>query len=287
MTASRSLVAVIGAAGNTGRPLLRALARRGVPTRAVLRDEARARSVSGVGEVAVANLANIEDLTRALGEAAAVHFIPPLFNAKEEQYAANVLRAASAAGVRRVVYHSVLHANTPRMPHHVRKARIETMIRESPLAWTIVQPAMYTTMPLRFFQRAEAALEPPFSVASKFNPIDLDDLSETVASVLGEEGHDYATYELAGADTLSFREMGDVLAGILGRPVAVREIDPETALRRRNFDPEMQAQARAMYAHYDEHGLRGNSRILRMLLGREPTSFADSARALLDANAAA
>ena len=105
--------------------------------------------------------------------------------------------------------------------------------------------------------------------------------------MLGGEGHDYATYELAGADTLDFRQMGDVLAGILGRPVTVREIDPETALRRRSFDPAMQAQARAMYAHYDGHGLRGNSGILRMLLGRNPTSFADSVRAILDAKDAA
>jgi len=277
-------VAVIGGAGNTGRPLLRALARRGVPTRAILRDESRAIAAADAGEMAVADLANVDALTRALREAAVVHFIPPLYKAEEERYAANVLRAAAAAGTQRVVYHSVLHANTPRMPHHVRKARIETMFRESPLAWTIVQPAMYTTTPLRFFRKEESALELPFNVASKFNPIDLGDLSEAVAAVLGEEGHDYATYELAGAETLDFRQMGAVLAEILGRPVTVRKIDPETALRRRNFDPEMQAQARAMYAHYDEHGLRGNSRILQMLLGRSPASFAESTRANLGAN---
>jgi NAD(P)H dehydrogenase (quinone) len=284
VTASRSLVAVIGGTGNTGRPLLRALARRGVPTLAILRNEARAALARDAGDIAVADLANVDALTRALRGAPVAHFIPPLYKAEEERYAANVLRAAAAAGTRRVVYHSVLHANTPRMPHHARKARIETMIREFPLAWTIVQPAMYTTTPLRFFRNEESTLDVPFSVASKFSPIDLGDLSEAVASVLAEEGHDYATYELAGGETLDFRQIGDVLANTLGRPVTVRTIDPDTALRRRNFDPQMQALARAMYAHYDEHGLRGNSRILQMLIGRKPTSFAKSTRANIDAS---
>jgi NAD(P)H dehydrogenase (quinone) len=36
---------------------------------------------------------------------------------------------------------------------------------------------------------------------------------------------------------------------------------------------------RAMWQDYDRHGLRGNSNVLRMLLGREPASFEEAATA--------
>jgi NAD(P)H dehydrogenase (quinone) len=41
--------------------------------------------------------------------------------------------------------------------------------------------------------------------------------------------------------------------------------------------PSASADMRAMWQEYDRHGLRGNSNVLRMLLGREPASFEQAA----------
>lgn len=281
MTVSNSArrIAVIGAAGNTGRPLMQALLRRGAAPRAILRDANRASALNGIIDVAVADIGDRAALVKALRGIDVVHFIPPLYQAAEEPFAGNVVAAAGEAGVGRLTYHSVLHAHTPAMPHHVRKARIEIMIRDSELAWTIVQPAMYTSTPLRFFDVARTALEPPFSLDTPFNPIDPADLADAVAAVLVEDGHDFATYELAGVERLNFRRMGEIISGVLARPVLTQSIAPDAALARRpNFDAAMQVQARAMYAQYDAHGLPGNGNVLKMILKREPTNFAESMR---------
>lgn len=276
---SAGRIAVIGAAGNTGRPLMQALLRRGVSPRAILRDAARASALPGVSDVAVADIGDRSALVKALQNIDVVHFIPPLYQASEEPFAASVIAAAAEARVGRLTYHSVLHAHTPAMPHHVRKARIEIMIRDSALAWTIVQPAMYTSTPLRFFDAARAALEPPFSLETQFNPIDPTDLADAVAAVLVEDGHDFATYELAGAERLNFRRMGEIISAVLKRPMIAQSITPDVALARRpNFDAAMQVQARAMYAQYDAHGLPGNGKVLKMILKRDATTFADSMR---------
>lgn len=67
--------------------------------------------------------------------------------------------------VSRIAYHSVLHSNTLEMPHHIRKAGCERLLRHSPLSWTILQPAMYVQTALGFFDAEAGTLTPPFHAA--------------------------------------------------------------------------------------------------------------------------
>ncbi|MFN8458488.1 MAG: NmrA family NAD(P)-binding protein [Anaerolineae bacterium] len=53
------------------------------------------------------------------------------------------IAVAKAAGGPRSVYHSVLHPHTEKMPHHWHKLRVEELLFESGLEWTILQPAAY------------------------------------------------------------------------------------------------------------------------------------------------
>jgi NAD(P)H dehydrogenase (quinone) len=261
------MIAVFGASGQTGRPLVRALQARGARVRAIVRDAAKG---AGADEVAIADLAEPDRVAAAVEGADAVHLIPPLFDDREEVFAGTVLEAVRRAGVTRFVYHSVLHAPTPGMPHHLRKARVEAMIRDSDTDWTIVQPAMYTTTPLVFLSPDRATLAPPF------------DLAEAVAAILTGPGHVGATYELTGPEVLTFREMAAVMAGVLGHPVATAVSERGPFLERRaaalGRTPRQTEELAAMLAHYDAHGLRGNANVLAWLLERPPIDFATALR---------
>ena len=277
-------VAVIGAAGPTGRAIMDALRATGTTARALVH---RPPSDSD-RNYRVIELADRDSLSAGMEGARTVHYIPPTYDAAEESYGANVIAAAQRAGVERLVYHSVLHAPTPAMPHHWRKAKVEMLLRDSPLAWTILQPAMYVQTALAFLSPDRAALTPGFDVGRPFSPIDLTDLAEATVRVLTEPGHDHATYELAGSERLSFEDMADIIADVTGRPVAARALDPALVVQqaeRRGFAGTALDELRLMMAHYDCHGLVGNGRILSMILGRQPTPFARAVESALQTTA--
>lgn len=269
-------VAVIGAAGETGQNAVRALIAAGLSVRPLVRRPEQASLFVDPGECAIVELADIGGMSGALCGATAVHYIPPVYNAQEEFFGRNVVRAAERAGVERLVYHSVLHAPTPAMVHHWRKAQVEMMIRESSLRWTIIQPAMYFQTIFAFWNQAGLTLEPGFSIDRLFTPVDLGDISAALVRIVSQEGHEYATYELAGPDRMSFKEFGADISSVLDHDVTVRTIPASVVDERAQtlgYSEGALEELRMMLAHYDAHGLVGNSNVLRMLLGRDPTSF--------------
>jgi NAD(P)H dehydrogenase (quinone) len=139
--------AVIGAAGETGLVVTAALAGRGVPVRAVLRSATSAeRSIeAGAKSSVIADLADVSSLRTALADVAAVHIVPPSFDPSEEQFVANVVEV----GVGLVGYHSVLQADDPQMPHHMRKNRGEIRLRLSSVPWVMLRLSIYAQTVLR------------------------------------------------------------------------------------------------------------------------------------------
>ena len=274
MTETTKPIAVLGAAGLTGRPLVAELENRGVPVRPVVR---RAEQGKGLRDARVADFGAVDELVAAIGGAQAIHYIPPSFNDREVVFATALIAAAKRAGVARITYHSVLHAPTPAMPHHARKAQVELMLRESPLVWTILQPAMYSQTCLTFFDEAAGSFTPPYAVDRLFNPIDLLDLTEATANVLIADGHEFATYELAGAERLTPVDMAGILQTTLGRNIAFRQEDIKSfaaaRARRKGFNPRQTDELIAMYRHYGDFGLPGNGRVLEMLLGHASRNF--------------
>ena len=67
------------------------------------------------------------------------------------------------------VYHSVLHPQTEKMNHHWQKMRVEEMIFESGLPFTILQPAPYMQNLLAGWKSIveDGVLRVPYSVDSE------------------------------------------------------------------------------------------------------------------------
>ena len=241
-------VAVVGGHGKTGRAVSAALTARG------------ARPVP-LGR------ADWGDLAGALAGCGTAYVIAPNMHPDEPAYVADVVAAATASGVRRLVLHSVASPYAPAMPHHVGKARAEDLVRRSGHAWTILQPGAYVQnlLPaggsLRLAYRADA----PFGFA------DLGDVGEVAGTVLLDEGHAGATYELA-----SFAATAADVAAAAGADLEV--VTPEEWARTdgAGVEPRMRAWLLAMFGYYEQHGLPVGTLPMRTLLGRAPTTLAEA-----------
>jgi NAD(P)H dehydrogenase (quinone) len=253
-------VLVIGSSGKTGRAVTAAVRRRGVQVR-------------GAGRPQV-DLVTGHGLAAALDGVDAVYHLAPNMHPAEVEIAAMVGDLAVAQGVTRIVFHSVLHPHDTAMAHHLRKAEAEQVIRGSGLRWTILQPSAYHQNLLPGALAGRIVV--PYSIDTPFATVDLDDVAEVAAVVLTEPGHDHATYELAGPAVLSVREMTEQASSVLGRPVVAEQLDLDGWITGpgAGVDERTRADLVAMFRAYDRDGLPGNGNVLRMLLGREPTSWA-------------
>lgn len=230
MTAGR--VAIVGGNGTTGRAVAAALRGRGA-------------------EPVPLGRAEWDDLAGALAGCAAAYLIAPNFHPDEPAYVGHALAALAAAGVGRVVYHSVASPYVPAMPHHLGKAVSEDLVRRSGLAWTILQPGAY-------LQNLDLSgpVEVPYDVDAVFGFADLDDVAAAAAVVLTEDGHVGATYELAS------------------RVATVAELAAEAGVPARRTDKRPDGPLGAMFAYYDAHGLPAGTLPLRALLDRREREVA-------------
>ena len=192
------------------------------------------------------------------------------------------LEAARHVGACRFVYLSVLHPHTPELRHHMRKANAEAAVRASNLVRTILQPSMFAQIVLTTWGGVPGGpVDVPFDVDNEFSLIDVRELGEVAAKALCESGHDSATYELAGPP-VTLAEAVRLAGRARGVELATRTMDwAEAPLPPGMADsPSRASDMRAVWQDYDRHGLRGNSNVLRTLLGREPASFEQVAAAL-------
>ena len=280
MTKSTVEVLVCGVGGITGDAVLAALADRGVHCRALVhREERRDAAIRlGAAEVVVADYGDPVALSIAMTQVTSVFFVAPVYQEAEPDWVRAAVKAAEAAGVDRFVYQSVLHAYTPSMPHHVRKAESEVIVRSSTLRWTVIQPAMYAQTVLRVRARSvPGALQIPYDPDAKFTVIDLGDIAECVAEILSDPLHAYAGYELAGGELLSVREMGQMMDHATGESRQVEKVDPDSLDLPASWSAQQRSEYALMCAEYDRHGLQGAATTATVLLRRPPTLFAEVA----------
>lgn len=278
---SAGTILLTGANGRTGRAVLRALVARGLPVRAFIRDPAQSASLIELGakESVVGNMGQPASVRAALeGCATLIHIGPPM-HPDEKTMTGHFITAGREFGLRHFIYYSVMHPLRTEVRHHRLKLETEESLVESDLPFTILQP-------MRYMQHLEPIWKAvgetgvhamPFSTQVKFNVVDLLDLAEATANVAADASrYAYGTYELAGPEALSQDEMASILSDVLGKRVTARAIpldELEAKARAAGASDDRVQQMRAMNAHYDKHGFRGNPAVLRMLLGREPGTY--------------
>ena len=275
------MILVTGAAGKTGLAILAALKQRGAKARAFVKDDEQILPVrqAGAAEVVVGDLLDADVWRLATTAVSAIYHIGPNMHPQEVRIGQLMIAAARSAGNCRVVYHSVLHPQIREMPHHWNKLKVEKILFDSSLAYTVVQPTAYMQNLLTYLPliKEKGILPVPYPAETSLSLVDLQDVASVAVQLLTQPGHNYATYELVGTEPLSQTAVADTFSQILQRPVEVRPTPLhvwKAQAMASGMSEEAVKTAVSMFTYYAASGLAGNPQALRFLLGHEPTSLA-------------
>ncbi|MFI8525602.1 NAD(P)H-binding protein [Promicromonospora sukumoe] len=216
------MIVVTGATGNIGRPLVAELARRGQDVTAVSRAGAAPLDSPLVRGVS-ANLAEPEGLRAAVDGADALFLLVP--GSGEHLDTEQIIGIAAEAGVRRLVLLSSLGAVTRAgSASHGPLAELEKRVQGSGLEWTLLRPADFASNAFAWVPtvRSGRTVHAPFGDVA-LPAVDPLDLAEVAAAALADDGHAGRSYTLTGPASVSPRDRTEVLARVLGMPVAFVE----------------------------------------------------------------
>ena len=259
-------VLAVGAAGPSASLVIPELVKRGTTVRGFVHNsgkEATARA-AGAADVVTGDLSDSRTLVRALAGVNAAFYIAPVVLDDEAEVGKQFVRAAKAAGVRRVVFSSVIHPVLSELDNHAAKAPVEEALLDSGMEYVFLHPAM-------FFQNLAPSWEQikqtgtfgePWSNETRFSRVDYRDVAEVAAIALTEDQLLYGTFELCAEGNLNRHEVAEVMGKVLGRQIAAVKVEVPAR-------DGISSKLSRMFAWYNQHSLLGNPLTLRAILGRE------------------
>jgi uncharacterized protein YbjT (DUF2867 family) len=244
-------VSVFGGTGFLGQRLVRRLASEGAAVRVAVRHSDQARSVLGAGGMERVTVFGVDVRDRGAvadavaGADAVINAVSAYvetggvtFEAVHEQGAETLAQGAAAAGVARFVLVSGIGADPESASVYIRsRGRGERAVQEAFPGATIVRPsAMFGPGDALFGTLAQLArLLPVLPLIggghTRLQPVFVDDVAEAIARIVADPSTANRTYELAGPELYTMRELVMIVLRIIGRhralvpvPFAVAEI---------------------------------------------------------------
>ncbi|KPH62553.1 NAD(P)H-binding protein [Novosphingobium sp. ST904] len=143
----------------------------------------------------------------------------------------HAVEAAVQAGVRHIVYTSLISADAPDNPAIVRHDHraTEEIVEASGAQWTHLRDSQYSeAIALAMVIPALAAGHKPDNCADgKVGFVSRDDCVASAVGVLTQDGHGNRAYTLTGPELLSIPEALAMASGIAGKPITVEHVDDE------------------------------------------------------------
>jgi uncharacterized protein YbjT (DUF2867 family) len=278
------MILVTGATGTNGLELVKLLASRSVPVRALVRSAAKAKDMTALWgiEVVFGDFDDRQSIERAVWGIERAFLLTNSTERAEEQQRTFVTIACHA-GVRRIVKLSQFAADENSPVRFLRyHAAVERAIVESGIGYTFIRPNLFMQGLLSLSKSIKT--ESRFFAAAgdaKVSVVDVRDNAAVAAAALTEEGHEGRAYTLTGPAALTHAELAEILSKAIGRPIEFIDIPSDTmrnALLAMGM-PRWQVDGLVEdYAHYR----RGEAAIVmtgvRDATGHSPRSFADFAR---------
>lgn len=203
---------------------------------------------------------------------------------REVQHA-NVIASAKEAGVKKIVYTSVLHADTSTLSLAVEHLATEKNLKASGLTYTILRNGWYTE---NYTGSIGGALAGGAFIGSvgdgKISSAARIDFAEAAATVLATEGHDGKVYELAGDTSYTLTDLAAEISVQTGKTLPYANLpEAEYAKILTGFGlPEFLAQAIASWDVSASKGdLFDDSKTLSALIGRPTTPLAETVKETL------
>jgi uncharacterized protein YbjT (DUF2867 family) len=263
-------ILAIGAAGKFAGHVLPALLTRGAAVRGLIHKPEQAEAVRkrGAAEIVMGDLQDRSSIDAALRGVDAVFYIAPAFLPNEAEVGRRLVEATVRAGARRFVFSAVIHPVLGELVNHTAKAAVENAVLDTTLEYTFLHPTVFFQNYAASWTRVveKGVLAEPWSTETRFTRVDYRDVAEAAAIALTEDRLLYGTFELCAPGNLNRHEVATLISAVLGREVTAERLDPEVL-------GDAPQGLKAMFNHYEHHGLLGNPLTLRTILGHEPRSL--------------
>src|SRR6267154_3373700 len=301
MSNTRKVIAVVGATGQQGGAVVRALQAQGQFTvRALTRNPSKHRSLAD--EVVLADLDRPETLKAAFAGAHGVFLVT---NAREpgtdeRKQALAAVHAAKDAGVQHFIWSTLPNVETITqgrldVRHFTEKAKIDRIVREAGFAHHtfVIAPFFYQNLlgAMAPQKQADGAMGWAVPLDPERRVIHMGDITELGHIVVGA----FAQPELAGHGELlplvgDFMSFNEIIATLKrqGHELSFKQVPQELFA---GFFPGAKEVA-TMLAYFEAHTYLGSDSrsaiaLANKVAGRQPTKFAAWARASFTTSAAA
>lgn len=270
-SAAERTVLVLGATGNQGGAVARALLAKGRSVRALVRDPAnpKARALSALGvELSQGDLSDPASLRKAMTSVWGVFSVQPNSgqgaaggptDQDEFRYGAAVADLAVELGVGHLVYSSafVVSQGPTGVPNLDVKLEVEDHIRSLDLRSTVIRPATFMEL------LVQPGMAPDQGVFSFFMQPDepglfiaAEDIGKIVAAIFGDpEGYAGKAIEIAG-DAPTGEDLGKAFSAALGQPVRYQRYPDDLLAANPALGRPAKVFAEGRARHADLEGLR-------------------------------
>ncbi|MGX5816904.1 SDR family oxidoreductase [Chitinophaga lutea] len=227
------MIAITGASGQLGKATLQHLLQRTGAGQliAVVRNPSVMEPFAAAGvHVRQADYDDPAALRNAFrGAKTVLQISSAAYGADALRQESNVVNAAKAAGIRRIVYTSTLHPGPDRAFQAARTCGAnEEVIRQSGMDYTIFRNSMYLeTIPLFIGAAMETGhIEYPGG-NGRISFAGRNEMAEALAKVLQEDAHAGKTYAITGSEAVSFADIAGMLKNVKGLAGAYTDIPRE------------------------------------------------------------
>ena len=198
----------------------------------------------------------------------------------------NVINAAKKAGVKRIVYTSLLYADSSSLilaPEHLTT---EGLLKDSGIPHTILRNGWYTE---NYTANLKDAVSRGVIIGSagngKISSATREDYAQAIVEVLSNDDHTGKTYELAGDDFYTLEELAEEVSRQSGKKIDYQNL-PEKEYARQLQEvglPQPMAEAIAsMDASAAKNDLYNEDRVLSDLIKRPTTSLEEAIKQALN-----
>lgn len=217
-------ILVTGATGNIGRQVVEHLVKRGADVRALARDPAKAALPDGAS-VVQGDFLDVDSLRKAMTGVSTLFLLNAVVPDEFTQ-ALIALNVARAAGIQRIVYLSVIHADVyVNVPHFAGKFSVERMIEQMDFNATILRPAYFMQNDLMVKDVITGYGAYTMPIGDKgLAMIDVRDIAEIAALELlrrenASEPLAIDRINLVGPDLLTGNNIAAIWSDVLARPI--------------------------------------------------------------------